>query len=124
MSVQTALWDHWADGEFALQKCVTCGQFQHPPGQLCQSCHSSDLRWSAATPSGRLVSWSVVHRAPLPAFADLTPYTVALIELDDGPLIEMWHEASGDEPEVGRSVRVEFASIAGRRLPVSVPAQT
>lgn len=120
---QDAPWGHWAAGQFRLQQCATCQHFQHPPGRLCQSCHGADMLWSVASPHGRVVSWSVVHRAPLPTFAELTPYTITLIELDDGPLMEMWQRDVDSEPEIGEHVRVEFAEIAGRRLPVSVSAQ-
>jgi uncharacterized OB-fold protein len=53
----------------------------------------------------------------------MIPYTISLIELEDGPLMEMWHRGVGVEPEVGATVRVEFADVAGRRLPVSVTTQ-
>ena len=37
-----------------------------------------------AAPTGALYSWTVIHLAADPAYATYTPYTVGLVELDDG----------------------------------------
>ena len=37
-----------------------------------------------AAPTGSLYSWTVIHLAADPAYATETPYTVGLVELDDG----------------------------------------
>jgi uncharacterized OB-fold protein len=42
------------------------------------------LEWRAAAGTGVVYTFTIVHRAPLPAFAARTPYVVANIELDEG----------------------------------------
>ena len=37
-----------------------------------------------AAPTGALYSWTVIHLAADPVYAAETPYTVGLVELDDG----------------------------------------
>jgi hypothetical protein len=37
--------------------------------------------------SGRIYSYTVIHRAPFEAFAADVPYVYALIQLDEGPRI-------------------------------------
>lgn len=119
----TAPWYHWAADDFQLQRCHACATFQHPPGHLCAQCHSSDLGWAEAERSGAVISWSVVHRAPLPQFTDLTPYTIALVQLTSGPLMELWFVSPDGPPEIGQAVRIVLDDVVGRRLPVAFPAQ-
>lgn len=120
----TPPWSHWAADDFRLQQCSTCAAFQHPPGRLCAQCHGSDMTWAEAERGGTVMSWSVVHRAPVAKFAELTPYTIALVALKAGPLMEMWFRDPNGTPEIGQHVRITLDDVAGRQLPVAVPAQT
>ena len=43
-----------------------------------------DLTSSPAAPTGALYSWTVIHLAADPVYTTETPYTVGLVELDDG----------------------------------------
>jgi uncharacterized OB-fold protein len=43
-----------------------------------------NLEWRAASGSGTIYAFTVVHHAPLPAFASRTPYIVASVTLDEG----------------------------------------
>ena len=43
-----------------------------------------NLEWRAAAGTGSVYTFTIVHRAPLPAFASRTPYVVASIELTEG----------------------------------------
>jgi uncharacterized OB-fold protein len=53
---------------------------------LCRLCLSDRLEHRAGQrPGARVHSWSVVHRAPGPAFRADTPYAVLLVTLDEGP---------------------------------------
>lgn len=55
------------------------------PRYLCPACWSDQLEWMDCKGAGNVHSFTIVRRAPLPAFAALAPYVVALIELDEGP---------------------------------------
>jgi len=46
---------------------------------------ADQLEWVNAKGTGSIHSFTIVRRASDPAFAPLVPYTVALIDLDEGP---------------------------------------
>jgi uncharacterized OB-fold protein len=48
---------------------------------ICRQCGSEALEHRAASGRGVVHSFSVVHRAPGPAFKQDTPYAVLLVEL-------------------------------------------
>ena len=101
-------WEGAARGRFMVQACE-CGVRLFPPRIVCPECWSGELRWEEASGLGTVYSHSVLYRAPTEAFADLVPYVVAMVDLDEGP--RMMTNVVGCPPEevvVGLRVRVEF----------------
>ncbi|MBC5762978.1 Zn-ribbon domain-containing OB-fold protein [Ramlibacter sp. GTP1] len=80
-----AYWEGLKDGRLLLQHCNTCGHVQFYQQALCRKCLGTDLAHRAASGRGTVHSFSVVHRAPGPAFKQDTPYAVLLVELAEGP---------------------------------------
>lgn len=74
-----------ARGELLLQRCEGCAAVWHPPLPICPECGSRELRWVPASGRGRVFSYTIVHLAAHPAFADRVPYVAALVELEEGP---------------------------------------
>ncbi len=70
---------------FVLPYCTDCGKAHLPPGPVCPFCFSDRLEWRPASGRGRISTWTVVHKAWFPAFADEIPYNVVQVELDEGP---------------------------------------
>lgn len=72
-------------GKLTFQKCRHCGNSWLPARSECPRCLRAD--WGRETASGvaKLVSWIVYHRAFNDAFAGRLPYTVAVVELAEGP---------------------------------------
>jgi uncharacterized protein len=70
---------------------------------------SSDLQSWVASGEGTLVSWTVVHRAPLPVLAASVPYVSAIVELAEGPwlMVRLLVEHPG-RLRVGDPVRVRY----------------
>lgn len=79
------LWEGLRRGELLLQHCLACGAVQYYQQAVCRSCGSNRLEHRPASGRGRVHSYSVVHRAPGPAFKADTPYAVLLVELEEGP---------------------------------------
>ncbi|WP_033295446.1 Zn-ribbon domain-containing OB-fold protein [Amycolatopsis jejuensis] len=76
-------WSAAAEGKLAVQRCGSCGRHQLYPRPFCIGCTSADLAWVEASGSGTVYSCVTVH---LPVHDELPPpYTVALVELDEGP---------------------------------------
>ncbi len=78
-------WDGLREGRLLLQHCKTCGHVQVYQQDICRQCGSEALEHRAASGRGVVHSFSVVHRAPGPAFKQDTPYAVLLVELAEGP---------------------------------------
>ncbi|NMO00052.1 hypothetical protein HH308_02355 [Gordonia sp. TBRC 11910] len=77
--------DFAARGELLLRRCHTCGAIRGPQAALCSVCHSAAHDAIAAAGTGTLVSWSLVHRSPVPFIP--APYLAAIVELDEGPWV-------------------------------------
>jgi uncharacterized OB-fold protein len=65
------------EGRLLLQHCLACGHVQYYQQGICRVCGSDRLEHRAASGRGVVYSYSVVHRAPGPAFKADTPYAVA-----------------------------------------------
>jgi uncharacterized OB-fold protein len=76
-----------ARGELRLRRCNACREWCHVPRLTCPNCASTDWAWERVKGTGRLYTWTVVHRAMHPAFMGDVPYAVVVVELDEGPRI-------------------------------------
>jgi uncharacterized OB-fold protein len=92
-----ALWRGLRDGVLLLQHCGDCRHVQYYQQGMCRHCGSEKLSHRAASGRGKVHSFSVVHRAPGPAFRDDVPYAVLLVELEEGP--RMISTYTGGKPE-------------------------
>src|SRR5262245_45836805 len=103
-------WDAAKRGELALQKCRDCGQFRWTPQLLCRNCHSQHYDWVKTSGRGTLYSYTIVHRAPLPAFE--APYGLGVVELEEGPLmLTNIVDCPLEELRVGLKVEVAFTPL-------------
>jgi uncharacterized protein len=80
-------WRAAHEGRLLLQRCTSCGRHQFYPRGHCVHCFAADPAWVEARGTGRLHTFSVVHRTSAPAFRDEVPYVFAIVELDEGPRI-------------------------------------
>jgi uncharacterized OB-fold protein len=105
-------WAATAERKLMVQKCGHCGYLRWPPGPLCPECQRAGGDWTEVQPTGTLWSIATYHRALDPAFAGDVPYTVALVELDDGP--RMYGRITGDPAalELDGPVRATFDDVA------------
>ena len=78
-------WEGLGAGEVRLQQCADCNTHQYPPETFCYACGSTSLDWTAVSGAGPVYSFIVVHQPYHPAFKPFLPYTVAIVELDEGP---------------------------------------
>ena len=86
-------------------KCE-CGQLYFPPRAVCE-CGHSDLKPVIFSGRGEIVSHTEIHIGPA-GFED-TPYNVALIRLDEGPVISGLIVDS--KIEIGQNVRAVFRKL-------------
>jgi len=66
--------------------CRTCGRPIFPPRDVCPHCAEAAQDLHAFSGKGRVYSYSTVYETPA-GYSEYQPYTVALIKLDEGPLV-------------------------------------
>ena len=93
------LWEGLRQGKLLLQHCDDCKHVQYYQQALCRACGSENLIHRPASGQGKVHSFSVVHRAPGPAFKADVPYAVLLVELREGPRMISTY-VGGDPGEV------------------------
>ena len=71
------------DHELRFQRCRDCGAWRHMPRESCQACGSFNWTWERAGGRGQVFSWTVIHRALHPGFAEALPYAAVVVELDE-----------------------------------------
>ena len=102
-------WTALRAGQLHLQQCNSCGHFNHPPRISCPQCHGKAFSWTQVAPRGTVYSYTIVHRAPMPAFKADLPYAVALVDIE-GTSVKLLSNllASTDHVHVGMPVDVVF----------------
>jgi len=75
-------WEGTRNGELRLQKCTACGEIYFPPRPFCPQCGSPDVSVFRASGRATLLSY-VIHHRPVPGF--VPPYSIAVVELEEGP---------------------------------------
>ncbi|MBK4720852.1 Zn-ribbon domain-containing OB-fold protein [Azospirillum sp. YIM DDC1] len=109
-----AFWDACAEGVLTYQRCAACGHVQFPPRPFCTECRAAGPVTERSAGLGAIHSFTIVHRAPTPAFKADTPYALALVDFDEG--FRLMVNLRGCPPEdarIGLRVRVLFEPLAG-----------
>lgn len=110
-------WEAARRGELALYRCADCQTFTHPPVPICPSCTSTDPRFEAVpvAGTGQIESWTILHQAFLPGFAQDLPLCLVDVAVDDADGVRLIGRLLDgvDAPlAVGARVRVEFEQVA------------
>ena len=75
-------WDGTKQEELRLQKCNSCETNYFPPRPFCPECSSTDVEVFKASGKGKIHTF-IISNFRSPGFK--TPYSIAVIELDEGP---------------------------------------
>jgi uncharacterized protein len=106
-------WDAARRGRLVIQRCATCGELRWPPLVGCPECRGRDATWDEVSPRGTIWSFVVYHRAFAAELKDEIPYTVVMVELDDGPYLLGRFTQAGRPAAVGDRVVAEFTETDG-----------
>ncbi len=66
-----------------MRACAACGLMRYPPTHACPWCMELGWTWREVGGRGTIYSYESVVHAIQPGFKELTPYAVALVELDE-----------------------------------------
>lgn len=112
------------ESQLLLAHCRSCGQLMAPPiAGECRHCLSEDLEWVAHPGTGSVFSYIRYFKPWVKGFEPYMPYTVAIIELDDGPrFVSDIVTSDGEAVSVGQRVTVRFEARDQEFVPVFVPS--
>jgi uncharacterized protein len=116
-------WAALDEGLLKFQRCSDCGHRWLPPRSECQNCLSPRTSWERASGDATLISWVVYHHAYHPAFAARLPYTVAIVQLAEGPRM-VTNIVGSDDPEslrIDQALRLRIEREEGVSVPRFVP---
>lgn len=108
-----AFWEGTKRHELRVQYCPLCRRYQFPPRIVCAHCGASSPEWRTASGRATVYSFTIVHRAPEPAFAADVPYVVATVDLEEGP--RMMTNITGcpvDRIKIGMAVTAWFDDVS------------
>jgi len=119
-------WEATKQRRYLVQWCDACAQPIFYPREVCPRCLSAGtLLWRESKGTGTVHAVSVQHRPANPTMADMVPYAVALVDLDDGIRV-MSNVVNVDDPAtivVGQAVQLTWEPLAdGCNLPLFEPA--
>jgi uncharacterized OB-fold protein len=111
-------WDALTEHRMVIPRCNVCGRCWFPPTPGCPNCGANDFAFVEASGRGTLYSWVVVQRALHPDFVQDVPYTIALVELEEGPRVfgRLFANGSPDEPTAGMQLHPVFYDVQDRTL--------
>ena len=86
--------------------CPHCDHKIFPPRDVCPNCGDEAKTLYTFSGKGEVYSFTTIYEAPS-GFDANTPYTVALIKLDEGPMLTAQLTDLGDAPvEIGMPVEM------------------
>ncbi len=86
--------------------CPHCDIKIFPPRDICPDCGEEAKTAFQFSGRGEVYSYTTVHDAPS-SFQEAAPYTVAMVKLEEGPLVTAQLTDLGDQPiEIGAPVEM------------------
>ena len=111
-TLNRGFWEAARTGKLTIQRCDNC-QDQHFPGSpVCPKCLSEQQSWMPVSGRATLLSWVRFHRAYWEGFRADLPYLVALVGLEEGPmLMTNIVDAKPEDLSIGMKLEVVFDKV-------------
>ena len=88
------------------EECPHCGNKIFPPRDVCPNCGGEAKKEYAFSGRGEIYSYTVMNDAPA-GFTETAPYTVALVKLEEGPVVTAQLTDLGEQQvEIGMPVEM------------------
>jgi uncharacterized OB-fold protein len=86
--------------------CPACGEKSFPPREICPKCGAEGSAPFPFSGRGEVYSFTTIYEVPS-GYEEQAPYTVALVRLEEGPLITAQLTDLGEaKPEIGLPVEM------------------
>jgi len=91
--------------------CTNCGRFFFPPRSVCPECRRKGIiELHKFKGTGEVVTYTTVYQAPR-SLNRQTPYTLAIIKLDEGPRMLSEVICEPEAISIGMRVRAVFRKL-------------
>ena len=91
--------------------CPHCDHKIFPPRDICPNCGNEARELYTFSGKGEVYSYTTIYEAPS-GYEVNAPYTVALVKLDEGPIVTAQLTDIGDQPlEIGMPVEMVTRKI-------------
>lgn len=119
-----AFWDSCRRGQLVIQYCDGCDEYQWYPRGICADCWGESVRWVQSSGRGTVWTYTVTYQNRTPGFAEMVPYVLALVELEEG--VRMFTNIIDCNPRdvhIGMAVEVTFQTATPQlTIPYFKPA--
>ncbi len=94
-------------------RCENCGEVYFPPRVVCPKCRrEGEMKEVELSGRGEIYTYSVV-RVPPEGFEGKAPYVVAIVKLEEGPLVTgMIVDCDPGEIDIGTPVEATFRRVS------------
>ena len=98
---------HLKNGRLMGTVCKSCGETSFPPRADCAECLSGEFEFKEWSGKGTIYTFTRIDAAPT-GFENEVPYTVAVVELDEGGRLMAWvgETIAEGEASIGMQVQV------------------
>jgi uncharacterized protein len=114
-----AFWTGGAEGKLNIARCGDCGEFTHPPREICRHCQSENMAPCAVAGTGAVDSYTINHQAWAKDMD--VPFVIARVRLDDAPGVYLTTNIVNcpvDAVDIDDRVRVVFEEQDGIWYPL------
>ncbi|MBC7079248.1 MAG: Zn-ribbon domain-containing OB-fold protein [Methanothrix sp.] len=88
--------------------CKSCGEYYFPPRTLCPNCRrTGQMEEHSFRGTGTVITYTTIYSGT-EDFERLTPYNLAIIQLDEGPKLTGQVVCSPEKMKIGMRVRPVF----------------
>lgn len=100
-----------------VPRCLDCEAHFFPPRVVCPYCLGDDVEFAESDGRGTLYSYSVVRTEGHPDRGSDAPYPIALVALDDGPIMfSTVVDCAIADLAVDMVLAVDFEALSGAQL--------
>jgi len=97
---------HLKDGRLMGSVCQKCGYKTFPPRADCPECLSGEFSFREISGRGTVYTWTRIDAAPT-GFEDAVPYTIAVVDLEEGGRLLCWFGDTISREEIAIDMPVQ-----------------
>jgi uncharacterized protein len=104
-------WDAAKERRMVIQRCRSCGYYNHPPRRFCDACLAQELHFEPVSGRGVVYTFTVMHQRDVAGFEEDAPFINIVVELAEQPQLLMVSNlpiAERAKVRIGAAVEVDF----------------